>query len=140
MTKEKETNSMDALKYLYLENWNDEMLKGYTSILKTGSEAILIVDEQFRKLNSPFVQWLRSEGFHYGFHHGNYGDPWMYVNLTAKLYAYGMPGISVIQPTGNHAITISQFKKIYAIYKKYEGHDIFDFHGGQFDYNSSDDR
>ena len=32
-----------------------------------------------------------------------------------------MPGIKVVQPIGNHAVTLDEFMAIYNIYKKYEG-------------------
>ena len=38
-----------------------------------------------------------------------------------------MPGIKIVQPVGNHAITVDDFKTIYGIYKKYEGLGLFVF-------------
>ena len=41
-----------------------------------------------------------------------------------------MPGVEIVKALGNHAITIDEFKKIYAIYEKYEGL-------GQMEFNKS---
>ena len=71
-----------------------------------------------------------------GDHHGNYGCWWIHVNITRKMYAYGMPGVSIARPIGNHAITIEEFKTIYQIYRKYEGKDLFVFNNRRFDYDS----
>ena len=107
--------------------------------LKIGSgktEAFLVCDKSLENCYSPFLEWLRSEGFSFGGYHGNYGCWWVYINITRKQFAYGMPGISLVQPIGNHAITIDEFKIIYAIYKKYEGKGLFVFHTERFDYDS----
>ncbi len=97
-------------------------------ISQVGAEAFLIYDKSFREMDSPFVQWLKSEGFSYAWRKGHCSlCNWMYVNITHKVYAYGMIGVRVVRETGNHAITIEEFKTIYSIYKKYEGKDIFEF-------------
>ena len=57
----------------------------------------------------------------------------MYIDITRKLYAYGMPGIAIVYVIGEHAITLDEFKTIYAIYKKYEGKELFTFHKERFD-------
>ena len=91
-------------------------------------EAFLVCDKSFKDCNAPFLEFLRSEGYTSGFHKGNYGCPWIYVDITAKQYAYGMPGIALMEVLGNHAITVSEFMTIYNIYKKYENKSIFVFH------------
>lgn len=78
-----------------------------------------------------------NEGFKLGSHHGNYGCWWIYVDITNKQYAYGMPSIEVIGAIGNHAITINEFMTIYNIYKKYENKGIFVFNKESFDYEES---
>ncbi|MBQ3391561.1 MAG: hypothetical protein IJG56_04100, partial [Clostridia bacterium] len=92
------------------------------------TEAFLVCDRSLEKCDAPFFEWLRQEGFTFGGYHGNYGCWWAYINITRRQYAYGMPGIKLVQPIGNHAITIEEFKTIYAIYKKYEGKELYVFH------------
>ena len=116
------------------ENQNQNREEQFISAGPT--EAFLICDRSFANLNAPFVQWLRSEGFVLGDHHGNFGCCWMYVNISRKLYAYGMPGISMVKPIGNHAITIDEFHTIYQIFKPYEGKDPFVFHDRRLDYDA----
>ena len=36
----------------------------------------------------------------------------MYIDITRKLYAYGMPGIAIVSVIGEHAITLDEFKMI----------------------------
>ncbi len=100
------------------------------------TEAFLICDKSLRSNSAKFFQWLRNEGFIFGGYHGNYGCCWVYVNITRKQFSYGMPGICLAQPIGNHAITIDEFRTIYEIYKKYEGKDLFVFHNQRFDYDA----
>ena len=100
------------------------------------TEAFLVCDRSLEKCDSPFIDWLRSEGFTFGGYHGNYGCCWAHINITRKQYAYGMPGVCLSQPIGNHAITIEEFKTIYAIYKKYEGKGLFVFNTERFDYDA----
>lgn len=56
------------------------------------------------------------------------------MNITRKEYAYGMPGVSLAKPLGNHAITIDEFMTVYSIFKKYEGKGLFVFKSEHFDY------
>ena len=100
------------------------------------TEAFLVCDRSLADCEAPFIKWLRSEGFTYGGYHGNYGCCWAHINITRKQYAYGMPGVGLALPIGNHAITIDEFKTIYAIYKKYEGKDLFTFNKERFDYDA----
>lgn len=85
------------------------------------AEAFLVYDDSLRDIRAPFYDWLREEGFSFGGYHGSYGLRWVFINITRKQYAYGMPGIKVVQPIGNHAVTLDEFMAIYNIYKKYEG-------------------
>ena len=95
-------------------------------ISKTPSEAFLVRDESLKDMKAPFYKWLRKNGYEHAWHKGHYGCEWVYVNITHKLYAYGMPGIGIVKPIGNHAITIDEFYAINDIYKKYEGRDLMD--------------
>ena len=87
-------------------------------------KAFLVCDESFKDSNAPFLEFLRQEGYTYGARKGNYGCRWVHVDITTKQYAYGMPGVEVVGPIGNHAITIDEFMTIYKIFKKYEGLDL----------------
>ena len=73
-------------------------------------EAFLVCDHSLISVDAPFLKWLCEEGFVFGGYHGNYGCSWIYVNITRKQYAYGMPGVGLAEPLGNHAITIEEFK------------------------------
>ena len=81
----------------------------------------LVQDESLRVASSEFVNWLREEGFRSAYLKGCYGCSWVFVSITCKTFAYGMPGIKIVQPVGNHAVTIDEFRTIYGIYKKYDG-------------------
>ena len=83
----------------------------------------LVRDESLAVADSDFIQWMHKEGYRNAYFKGCYGCPWVFVSITCKTYAYGMPGIKIVQPVGNHAITIDEFKMIFEIYKKYEGLD-----------------
>ena len=85
-------------------------------------EAFLVCDKSLADCKAPFFKWLQSEDFTFGGYHGNYGC--------------GMPGVSLALPIGNHAITIDEFKTIYAIFKKYEGKELFTFSNERFDYDA----
>ncbi len=99
------------------------------------TEAFLVCDKSLEKCDAPFFEWLRKEGFTFGGYHGNYGCWWAHVNITRKQFAYGMPGICLARPIGDHAITIEEFKTIYGIYQKYAGKEVFVFHRDRFDYD-----
>ena len=90
------------------------------SFLKVG---FLVYDKSLAVHDSDFVKRLKAEGFRDAYYKGCYGCSWVFVSITCKKYAYGMPGIKIVQPVGNHAISIDEFKTIYEIYKKYEGLD-----------------
>ncbi len=90
-------------------------------------KAFLIRDNSFKNNDSEFVRFLKSEGYSYGSPKGNYGCPWIYVDITTKQFAYGVPGIALVGVLGEHAITIDDFMTIFKIYKKYEGKDLFVF-------------
>lgn len=100
---------------------------------KNGTAYFLVYDESIKNLgvgeNCEFYNWLKAENFtctdiSKGFW---MGVGWIYININSKLYAAGMPGIKVVEPVGNHAITIEEFKAIYEVYKKYEGKQVFEF-------------
>ncbi len=84
-------------------------------------EAFLVHDESLGDSNAPFYKWLRSLGYEFAGHHGNFGSTWAYVDISNKEFAYGMPSIAFMAAIGNHAITMDEFLTIYKIYEKYEG-------------------
>ena len=103
---------------------------------KWNTESFLVCDKSLRIIDAPFFDWLRSEGFHWGWNHYVHGHTyccWVYVNITKKLFVCGLNGYSLMTMTGNHAITIKEFKTIYDIYRKYEGKDTFVFYKDRFD-------
>lgn len=92
----------------------------------TGSESFLICDDSLADIDAPFFAWLREEGFSFGGHKGHYSIcHHAYVSITYKIFGYGMPGVAFGSATGNHAITIEEFKLIYQIFKQYEGKGLF---------------
>lgn len=97
-------------------------------ISRVDPEAFLVKDESLKDINAPFYVWLRDNGFKHAWHKGHYDVcDWVFVNITHKLFAYGMPGIKVVNAIGNHAITIEEFKTIFEIYAKYCGLDLMVF-------------
>ena len=101
------------------------------------TEAFLVCDRSLGDCDAPFFKWLREEGFTFGGYHGCYRSCcWAHINITRKQYAYGMPGVCLAQPIGDHAITIGEFRLIYGIYKKYEGKGVFVFREERFDYDA----
>lgn len=109
---------------------NDELKIG-----QGRAEAFLVCDKSFEDFHAPFFDWLSDEGFKFAGYHGHYGCWWVHVNITRKQFAYGMPGVELAKPLGNHAITIDEFKTIYGIYKRYDEKDLFVFHEKRFDYD-----
>ncbi len=101
-------------------------------------EVLLVCDDSLGDIHAPFYKWLLNEGFHFSGYHGNYGCWWAYVNITRREYAYGMPGVSLAKPFGNHAVTIEEFITIYSIFKKYENKEEFVFHSERFDYDNKE--
>ena len=99
--------------------------------------AFLICDNSFKNHDSPFVNFLKDEGYTYGSSKSNFGCPWLHVDITTKQYAYGMPGVEIVGAIGDHAITIDEFMVIYEIFKKYEDKPLFVFHEERFDYDKS---
>lgn len=101
----------------------------------------VVCDRSLDSWDADFYKWLESEGFErWKKGKGIFdGVIWVYVNINSRLFTPGMPGIPITSPIiGDHAITIDEFKTIYAIFKKYEGKDIFVFHKDRFDYNNSE--
>ena len=87
-----------------------------------GSSSFLIKDYELRAgWESEFIAFLNNEGFCSWGKKGYYtGIDWIYVNLNNKRYAFGLPGIPITKPVGEHAITREEFMIIYDIYKKYD--------------------
>lgn len=84
-------------------------------------KAFLVYDKTLGNSDAPFYAFLRSKGYTYGTHKGNFGCPWAHVDITTKQYAYGWPGVEIVGVIGDHAISIDEFMTIYNIYAKYEG-------------------
>ena len=96
--------------------------EGEKIISRVAAEAFLVKDESLLDTDAPFFDWLLDNGFQKGWHKGHWdGCDWVFINITHKLYACGMPGIKIVQPIGDHAITIEEFMQIYNIYEKYKG-------------------
>ena len=77
-------------------------------INRVSAEAFLVRDKSLKDFNAPFYQWLIENGFKHAWHKGHYSVcDWVFVNITQKLYAYGMPGVCIVKPLGNHAINSS---------------------------------
>jgi len=93
--------------------------------------AFLVKDDSIPDYNGEFMRWLRSEGFRCGVQKNDWGCSWIFVSITNKMFAFGMPGIKIIQPVGDHAITAAEFKMIYEIFKKYEGLDPLVFQSAE---------
>ena len=92
-----------------------------------GTATFLIKVEDLKSgFDSNFVVYLEKNDFSTWGKKGNYGCEWIFVNLNSKKYALGLPGVKITSPIGNHAITISEFKAIFDIYKKYEGKNPLD--------------
>lgn len=117
------------------------MAKEKQHITQGGVEVFLIYDESFKRRNPPFMEWLKSEGFAYAGRRGEDGGcNWIYVNISRKLYAWGMPYFRFVNEIGNHAITMEEFHTIYSIYKKYEGKDTFVFSSNSLRYRMGQNR
>lgn len=99
------------------------------------TEAFLVCNKSLENIDAPFFKWLRDEDFTFAGKHGNFGCHWVHINITRKQYAYGMPGVPLVKPIGNHAITIEEFMAIYGIFKKYEGKKPLVFHSVNCDYD-----
>ena len=101
-------------------------------LFRSGTAYILVHDEMLNDYpngGDSFVNWLLSDGFKI---HDVYHGVWsyvtaVYVNINNKTIAFGMPGIRCFDYLGKHAVTIEEFKQIYAIFKKYEGKEPFVF-------------
>ena len=91
--------------------------------ISSGTSCVLVKDQSlFDGWNAPLYKWLKDEGFISWGRKGVYsaGD-WVFINLSSKVYAPGMPGVAVTSVIGKHAITLDEFMTIYQIFKKYEG-------------------
>lgn len=102
----------------------------YIQSISEGTAAILVKDKSLGgSSRTEFLDFLNKEGFMaWKRSKGHFGTvDWIFINLNAKIYANGVPGIELAKPFGNHAITIEEFKSIYQIYKKYEGLSVLSF-------------
>ncbi len=84
---------------------------------------ILVKDKSLLEgWDSPIYKLLEDEGFESWHQKGVYsGVNWVFINIVTKIFAPGMPGVSLGRVFGNHAVTWDEFLTIYNIYKKYEG-------------------
>ncbi len=96
------------------------------SDISNGTSCFLVKDRSLKNdMYADIYRWLRKEGFSSWGKKGYFSDvDWVYININSMTFAPGMPGISVTSVVGNHAITFDEFKKIYSIYKQYEGLDV----------------
>ena len=58
-----------------------------------------------------FITFLKTNEFRC--EGGNYGCPWVFVDIKRKIYKPGRPGVSYGSVIGNREITILEFIKIY---------------------------
>ena len=58
------------------------MEKSKTRIGEGKLEVFLVCDKQLCNHESPFLDWLITEGFGGSDHKGSYGCPWLHVNLS----------------------------------------------------------
>lgn len=93
--------------------------------IRSGTSCFLVKDESLKlEWRAPLYEWLRSEGFVSWGRKGTFlGVDWIYINITSKVFAPGMPGVGITRVIANHAITLDEFMTIYNIYKKYDGLD-----------------
>lgn len=91
--------------------------------ISSGTSCVLVKDQSlFDGWNAPLYKWLKDEGFISWGRKGVYSAvDWVFINLSSKVYAPGMPGVAVTSVIGKHAITLDEFMTIYQIFKKYEG-------------------
>lgn len=91
----------------------------------SGTSCFLVKDESLKlEWHAPLYEWLRNEGFVSWGRKGTFLDvDWIYINITSKVFAPGMPGVGITPVIANHAITLDEFVSIYNIYKKYDGLD-----------------
>lgn len=94
--------------------------------IDSGTSCILVKDKGLLKMEkSSLYRWLRKEKFiSWGKNGWHSGVDWMYINLSSKVYAPGIPGSCASSVIGNHAVSADEFKLIYNIFKKYEGLDV----------------
>ena len=91
----------------------------------SGTSCFLVKDESLKQeWRAPIYQWLKNEGFVSWGRKGTYiGVDWIFINITSKVFAPGMPGVGITPTICNHAISLDEFMTIYNIFKKYEGLD-----------------
>lgn len=110
----------------------DELLEKPTELEKYGityGSAALLVCEKDAQKRSAFICRLEAAGFSCWIGSGSYfpGADWLYVNINALQYAYGLPGVWITEEFGQHAITIEEFETIYNIFRKYTGKNKMEF-------------
>ena len=90
----------------------------------SGTACFLVKDKSLTQgWHAPIYQWLKNEGFATWGRKGTFYTDWIYINLSSKIYAPGMPGVGITPVIANHAITLDEFMTVYNIYKKYDGLD-----------------
>ena len=74
--------------------------------VSAGTACFLVKDECLRQgWNCPIYAWLQQHGFSSWGRKGSFGLPWIFINPNSKIYAPGMPGVSIAEPVGRHAVT-----------------------------------
>ena len=102
-----EYNTYKTLKEKYEGNKQTEFTPKDTFLIEGNLEEILVFldDSGFTKLaNQSFYD----------------GCNWIYVDLKAKIYVPGKPGINISKVVFDHSITLNEFQSIYNIYQKYK--------------------
>ena len=90
--------------------------------LTEGTAAFYILDNKLgREDDNECLLWLNSHGFSCEcFGKGNTSCA-MYVNINSKVYNWGMAGVCLATPVGDHALKWDDFLEIYSVFEKYEG-------------------
>lgn len=95
--------------------------------IRAGSAAFLVKGPEVAGQDSPFLTWLQERGYSSWKYSKGYTDiTWVWVNLSSKNYARGIPGIRLTREIGDHAITVEEFKMILAFFDKYTGKERLD--------------
>ncbi|MCR4723738.1 MAG: hypothetical protein K5629_08215 [Eubacteriales bacterium] len=92
--------------------------------ISSGSACFLIMDDSLKTREGEFWNYLKKEGFSAWSKYRYWGCGWVYVNVNSKLYAPGMPGVSitrcVVSKYPRNALSIEEFKMIWNILKEHE--------------------
>ena len=103
------------------------------------NRTILVKFEPGKHFIRPYLEKNHFKPIGHGYHRG---CNWIWVNLDDKKYAYGMPGIKMMESMYDHAVTVEEYETmlklheqgidlltsdvVAEIYAKYEGLDPLD--------------